>query len=72
MDFHTSEQWTFDMIHCYLRLPDPIAKVNAVRRCGWEKIKIAPALRNLCVLIVNPPVVDLSEFSMEFTVYTAR
>ena len=50
VDFHTSEQWTFDMIHCYLRLPGPIAKVNAVRRCGWEKIKIAPALRNLCVL----------------------
>ena len=50
MDFHTSEQWTFDMIHCYLRLPDPIAKVNAIRCCGWEKIKIASALRNRCVL----------------------
>ena len=50
VDFHTSEQWTFDMIHCYLRLPDPIAKVNAIRCCGWEKIKIASALRNRCVL----------------------
>ena len=20
VDFHTSEQWTFDIIHCYLRL----------------------------------------------------
>ena len=53
MDFHTSEQWTFDIVHCYFRLPDPIAKVNAVRHCGWEKIKIATELHNWCTSLTK-------------------
>ena len=27
VDFHTSEQWIFDIIHCCFRFPDMIAKV---------------------------------------------
>ena len=47
MDFHTLEQWTFDIIHCYFRLPDRIAKVNVLGIAGWEKIKIASTLHNI-------------------------
>ena len=44
VDFHTLEEWTFDIIHCYFRFPDDWLGI-----AGWEKIKIASALHNVTV-----------------------